>query len=111
MDITKQNINDVLLITIEDKDANLSKSEHFKEQVLNEITLGARKLIVSFERVEYIDSSFLGAMVAILKNLLPQDGKLVLIELNSDINNLFELTRLDKIFDLKDSLETALKEF
>ncbi|MHA4895133.1 STAS domain-containing protein [Pedobacter sp. PWIIR3] len=111
MNVKKQNIDDLVLLTIVDKDANLSKSENFKEIVFKEIESGTRKLIISFEHVEYLDSSFLGALVAILKNLVPKDGQLMLIELNNDIRNLFELTRLDKIFDLKNSLETALEGF
>lgn len=111
MKLKRQNINDVLVLTIEDKDANLVKSGHFKELIFAEINEGSRKIVISFEQVDYIDSSFLGALVAILKSLLPLGGKLILIELNDDIRNLFEMTRLDKIFNLQDSLETVLTEF
>ncbi|MBC7566127.1 MAG: STAS domain-containing protein [Pedobacter sp.] len=111
MNVKKQNIDDLVLLTIVDKDANLTKSENFKEIVFKEIESGTRKLIISFEHVEYLDSSFLGALVAILKNLVPKNGRLILIELDNDIRNLFELTRLDKIFELKNSLETAIEDF
>jgi anti-sigma B factor antagonist len=111
MNVKKQNIEDLVLLIIVDKDANLTKSENFKEIVFKEIESGTRKLIISFEHVEYLDSSFLGALVSILKNLVPKDGKLILIELNNDIRNLFELTRLDKIFELRNSLETAIEGF
>lgn len=111
MNINKQKIKEVLLITIEEPEANLSKSEQFKELMLQEINSGERALVISFAHVDYVDSSFLGALVATLKSLLPLNGKLVLIELNADIENLFQLTRLDKIFVVKDNLETALKEF
>lgn len=111
MKTRKQKIDDVLAIVIEEREANLSRSEQFKELVLQEINAGERKLIISFVNVDYVDSSFLGALVAILKSLLPLEGKLILIGMNDDIVNLFQLTRLDKIFILKDSLENALKEF
>ncbi|TKC09334.1 STAS domain-containing protein [Pedobacter frigoris] len=111
MKTRKQKIDGVLAIVIEEREANLSRSEQFKELVQQEINAGERKLIISFINVDYVDSSFLGALVAILKSLLPLDGKLVLIGMNDDIVNLFQLTRLDKIFSLKDSLENALKEF
>jgi anti-sigma B factor antagonist len=111
MNVKKQNIEDLVLLIIVDKDANLTKSENFKEIVFKEIESGTRKLIISFEHVEYLDSSFLGALVSILKNLVPKNGKLILIELNNDIRNLFELTRLDKIFELRNSLETAIEGF
>ncbi|WP_256006460.1 STAS domain-containing protein [Pedobacter deserti] len=108
MNINKQLRGKYLVLTIEDKDANLSNSSSFKELVVNEIESGSIHLIISFEQVKYIDSSFLGALVAILKNLVQKNGSLKLVELNSDIINLFELTRLDKIFDLRASVETAL---
>jgi len=111
MNVTKQNIDDLLILIIVDKDANLTKSENFKEIVFKEIESGSTKIIISFEHVEYLDSSFLGALVAILKKLVALQGKLTLIELNNDIRNLFELTRLDKIFDLKNSLDTAVEGF
>lgn len=111
MNLLKQNISDILIITLEEKDANLSKSEQFKELIFTDIDAGAIHLIISFEKVEYIDSSFLGALVAILKKIMILNGKLVISNLNDDILNLFELTRLDKVFNLKQSIETALQEF
>ena len=110
MDLKKENFSDVLVLTLVGKDANLARSEMFKNFVLDEIESGERKIVISFENVDYLDSSFLGALVAILKSLVSHGGKLILVELNNDIQNLFELTRLDKIFTLKNSLETALKE-
>jgi anti-sigma B factor antagonist len=111
MKTIKKEIGSALLITIEDKEANLSNSDRFKELVLEEVTKGSINLIVSFENVEYLDSSFLGALVAILKQLIPLKGKLTLINLNGDILNLFELTRLDKIFALRSSLDVALLDY
>ena len=107
MNISKEKYNRILVITIEEKEANLSKSELFKELVSHEIDNGEHEIIISFKKVAYLDSSFLGALVAILKKLLPVNGKLVLTDLNKDIENLFELTRLDKIFVLKNDLKTA----
>jgi anti-sigma B factor antagonist len=111
MKTNKKEIGNVVLITIEDKEANLSNSDRFKAMILDEVAKGAINLIISFENVEYVDSSFLGALVAILKQLLPLKGKLTLINLNGDILNLFELTRLDKVFALKSSLDDALLDY
>ena len=111
MKISKQQSGDINVITIEEKEANLSNSDEFKELILKEISAGSRKLIISFKQVEYLDSSFLGALVAILKALLPYNGKLILTDMNDDIVNLFQLTRLDKIFILHNDLENAVKEF
>jgi anti-sigma B factor antagonist len=108
MNLSKEKTNNILVFYIDEKDANLSKADRFKQLVVEEIDKGERKLIVSFKNVEYIDSSFLGALVGILKHLLPLKGQLVLSDLNGDIENLFELTRLNKIFNIKKDLTTAM---
>ncbi|TCD01708.1 STAS domain-containing protein [Pedobacter psychroterrae] len=111
MDVEKENFSDVMVLTLVAKDANLSRSDIFKEYVFEEIESGESNIVISFENVEYLDSSFLGALVAILKKLTPIGGKLVLVELNNDIQNLFELTRLDKIFIIRNSVDSAYIEF
>lgn len=111
MNIKEKNIDGILLIYIEERDANLAIAEQFKQLVLQRIASGETKLIISFKYVSYLDSSFLGTLVSILKNLLPIQGKVVMIELNADILSLFEITRLDKVFLLRESLEKALEEF
>ncbi len=111
MKIQEKKTDNILVLYIQERDANLAIAEEFKELVLNKIASGETKMIISFASVSYLDSSFLGALVSVLKNLLPLQGKVVLIELGSDILSLFELTRLDKVFILRDSLGNALQEF
>lgn len=111
MNLSKEKVNGILIVTIEEKEANLSKADRFKELISEEINSGERQLIVSFKNVEYLDSSFLGALVGLLKILLPLNGKLVLTNLNADIENLFELTRLNKIFVIKTDLTAAMLDF
>lgn len=111
MNLSKEKVNGILIITIEEKEANLSKSDRFKELVVEEINSGERNIIISFKNVLYLDSSFLGALVGILKMLLPLNGRLVISDLNADIENLFELTRLNKIFSIKEDVKTAMLDF
>lgn len=111
MKITEKEVEGVLVIHIEQKDANLSVADTFRDFIFEKITAGKTHIVISFKQVEYVDSSFLGALVAVLKKILPLNGKLILAEVNSDIHTLFELTRLDKVFILKPSLNEALKEF
>lgn len=108
MKINKQSIDGVSLVIIDEAEANLSNAEQFKKLVIDEVEKGEKKIVISFEYVEYVDSSFLGALVAVLKALLPLKGSLVLIAMNDDIINLFQLTRLNKVFVLADTLEDAL---
>jgi anti-sigma B factor antagonist len=69
----------------------------------NLIDQGNLKLMVSFENVAYVDSSFLGALVSVLKYALSKEGDVSVVNLNSDINNLFNLIRMNKVFKVYNS--------
>ncbi|WP_026903377.1 STAS domain-containing protein [Pedobacter glucosidilyticus] len=111
MKINSVKQDNCLVIYINENEANFSKSDKFKELVFQEIDQGNLNIIISFKEVNYLDSSFLGAVVAILKHLIPLNGKLVLTQLNQDIKNLFELTRLDKVFNIEYDFSEALNVF
>lgn len=88
-------------------EANMDQSDAFKQGLLNELDSGKKQILISFEDVHYIDSSFLGALVAVLKHALSIGGDLAVFGLNDNILHLFELIRMDKVFrvfkDLPDS--------
>ncbi|MGL4381512.1 MAG: STAS domain-containing protein [Vibrio sp.] len=80
----------------------------FKQQVLAVVEQNNHSVLLDFSHVDFIDSSCLGALVSILKSLNGK-GELVLCSLNSNILNLFKLTRMDRIFSIKDNRHDALK--
>lgn len=55
-------------------------------------------VVLNCEKLEYIDSTGLGALVAILKKVRLYDGNIHLKYLNPSILKVFKLTNLDKIF-------------
>ncbi|HCX00662.1 STAS domain-containing protein [Pantoea piersonii] len=71
----------------------------FKEAVAGVIQQGETALILDFSRVDFIDSSCLGALISLLK-LLSGKGQLVICALNSNIKAMFSLTRMDRVFTL-----------
>jgi anti-sigma B factor antagonist len=53
---------------------------------------------VDFARTRYIDSSGLGVLVAMAKKVKQERGTLRLHNLDEDLKTLFELTKLDTLF-------------
>ena len=82
----------------------------FKQQVLEAIDGETKNVLLDLSHVEFIDSSCLGALVSILKSVSGQ-GELVLCSLNGTIQNLFKLTRMDRIFSIKVNRQEALNLF
>ena len=93
-----------LLANLNVKEANLTISDIFKTELIAQVNAGHKLIVVNFERVTYVDSSFLGALVAGLKSAIPQKSEIAVVNLNQDIRNLFELIRMDKVFKVYEDL-------
>ena len=80
------------------------------KQVLEAIDPDTKNVLLDLNHVDFIDSSCLGALVSILKSVNGQ-GELALCSLNDTIKNLFKLTRMDRIFSIKETRQDALNTF
>lgn len=98
-------------VTIVEVDGQLivGNRQELKQRVLDELERGERKFLVDFARTGYIDSSGLGVLVSLSKKIREQGGALRLANLNDDLRTLFELTKLDTLFEIADSRERALE--
>jgi len=65
-------------------------------------------VVLNLTQVDFIDSSGLSAMVTGLKATKEKGGWLRLVGLNENISKVFELTRLNRIFDIYKNTEDSL---
>ena len=82
-----------------------------KQKILDAMDTGDRKFVIDFAQTGYIDSSGLGVLVSLAKKVREQGGDLRLAGLNDDLRTLFELTKLDTLFTLVDSVEEAVAAY
>ncbi len=101
----------LLIITILGIRATLNDAGSFRDKLLEEIQNGYKVIIVNFERVEFIDSTFLGALVVGWKKINSLDGSLVLTNLNAKVKDTFTLTQLDKKITIAATIEDAILLF
>ncbi len=88
--------------------ANSMKTESRLNEMLGE---GVLKMIIDFEKLEYLSSSGLRVIIAVEKKLKDRDGKLVLSNMSPPVENLFNITRLYDLFTIRRSLSEALAYF
>ncbi len=69
------------------------------------------KILVDLENLEYLSSAGLGNLVGLLKKSRKTNGVFKLCSLQDSIKELFQVMRLDKIFEIHDSQDTALAAF
>lgn len=77
-----------------------TKSEEFRQEIDQMVSEGAEILVVDFQQVTFMDSSGLGTLVLSLKTLRNTNVKLCLCSLNQQVKMLFELTSMDKVFEI-----------
>lgn len=100
-------------ITLVEVDGELTvgNRERFKQVVLARVESGERKFLMDFGESSYIDSTGLGALVSLSRKIREAGGRMRLTGLNEDLRTLFELTKLDTVFDLADTRAAAMTDF
>jgi anti-anti-sigma factor len=91
--------------------ATLNEAEDFKQILYREIELGWKKIIVDLMDCEFIDSTFLGTLVISLKKITGLGGSLRLVGFQPAVNQMFQLTRMDRIFESFLTRDQAIKSF
>lgn len=102
---------EILIVKIEEKRATIEFSGTLKDDLLKKIKQGNSKVIIDLSATEFVDSSFLGTLVAGLKKTASKNGDLKIVNLQEPVRSMFELTRLYKIFEIFDTVEDALNSF
>lgn len=111
MEFKSEKYKDVAVVHVYLTRATLTKAVKFKEFVTEIINEGTNKIIIDLTLCEYIDSTFLGALISLLKKVNSINGDLRLVY-NKDIPSLvFVVTRMDKVFKVFPTLEDALASF
>jgi anti-anti-sigma factor len=67
--------------------------------------------VLDFGEVEFVDSSFLGLMIVLLKRVTAEGGDLRLCRLQAPLRGIFELMRLDRLFAVYDTDTAAVESF
>ena len=67
-------------------------------------------LLLDMSRLNFVDSSGLGALLSCLRTMKGKQGQLLLFGMTKSVRALFELVRMHRIFSIYNSQEEALAE-
>ena len=95
------------VIRFEERRLDVLVAQEMKKELLKKIDNGIRRIGLDLSNVSFVDSSGLGALVAVLKNIGP-GGSLRLWGLTPEVKSVFELTQLYKVFDIYELEQDAL---
>jgi anti-sigma B factor antagonist len=90
-----------------DGDLDAGSAGEIQTTFLNVLEKGGSSLLLDLERVNYLDSSGLAALVKLYKEIRTRGGTLALCAVQRDALKIFQLTRLDKIFTIFPDADAA----
>jgi anti-anti-sigma factor len=103
-------IGGVAVISTNDRLDALAAPE-LKEMIKGQVESGKKRIVIDLGSTRFIDSSGCGVLVASLRSLLKEQGDMRIAAPNPQAQTLFQLTRLDRVFEIFDTVELALSSF
>jgi anti-anti-sigma factor len=87
---------------------------HYIQELGNELTafvapLDAPRLVIDLENVRFLSSAALGMLVTIRNAVNERGGRMCLAGVRNDVKQVFELTRMDIIFEFAETRAEAVK--
>ncbi len=107
MNFNLEKINGYDVLTIQEERIDAHNSGELKETLLQLIEKGEHRIIVELGHVRFIDSSGLGALLSGNKHIALKSGKFVLVNIQHQVYSMFELTRLNRVFEIYTGLNEA----
>ncbi len=105
--IQDRKVDDVLVVSVHDERLDAAIAVDFKDAMVDYIDAGERQIVLDLTSVHFIDSSGLGAIVAVLKSI-GHTGSIKLCNLNECVMSVFELTCMNNVFSIYGTVEGAL---
>ncbi len=68
-----------------------------------------KKMVVDFEGVKFFSSQVLGLLVEVWQKLTEYGGKVLICQINPQLNRVFKITNLDRIFEFYPDRSAAIE--
>ncbi len=107
MQLEARTLGDFLVVKILDSRLGSDRATEFKEQMRQHIREGNRAIVLDLSLVDFLDSTGLGAIVSLYKTLA-KDGSISVCGVRDSLMRMFQLTRMDRIFQIYPTAEEAV---
>ena len=85
-------------------------AQQLDDYVKSDVSDNSEHLILNMEKVPYVNSSALGVTLNIMKNLQKRRIRLLLMNINSEVEGLLKMTRVYPFFKVISSEESLIEE-
>jgi anti-sigma B factor antagonist len=110
MDLAVERMGEVAVVVLSVEELDASNARDFKRDVAPLLEANPR-VVLDLSRLRFADSSGLGAFISCLRVANASGGDLKLCGVTDHVRQVFELVRLDRIFDIYPTREDAVQAF
>src|SRR5580700_2118661 len=104
-------IRDVLVVNLTGPITLGPGTREFRQLITDTLESGRKNILLNMAEVYYIDSSGLGELVAAYTAATRRGGKLKLMKLTQRVQDVVQLTKVYRIFEVFDDETTAVRSF
>lgn len=90
-------------------EADLHTAHELRAAIMDAIDGGATSLVIDLSDTTFVDSMTLGVLLGAVKRLRPVGGSVSVVCTDPNIRRIFEITLLDRVFELHESRDAALE--
>jgi len=108
INVTKE--NGIVIVAVEGE-VDVDTSPRLRELFDEFLAEGEQSYVIDMAGVEFIDSSGLAAFVRLFKRVRIGEGDVRLCGLRPEVFKIFELTRLNRVFDIFETRAEAVGSF
>lgn len=109
MELLARTVGDMLVVTAMEQRIDAAGAIQFKDRMRELVQDPAPRVVLDLSQVTFLDSSGLGAVVAVMK-LLGPSRTLELSGLTPTVQKVFRLTRMDSVFTIHERVPGGLRD-
>ncbi|SYZ73606.1 hypothetical protein TRIP_C30043 [Candidatus Zixiibacteriota bacterium] len=110
MDIQRTDAGNVIIINLSGR-MDLNNGNRLKDEVKSILITGKTSIHLNLKNVEFVNSSGLGALVSIMKEVRIHRGRLTLSDMADYVREIFDITQLSHIFEIFPTEEDAMHSY
>lgn len=111
MTTSTRQVNEVTIVDLSGTITRAEGSAELRETIKRLAGEGHTKILLNLNAVSAIDPAGLGELVSAFSTLRDQGGELKLLHLSQSAKDLLRVTKLRKVFDVRDDEAAALQAF
>jgi anti-sigma B factor antagonist len=104
-------VGDVFVLHLQGPITLGQATERFRNLILQALDNGKMNILLNMAEVFYIDSSGLGELVAAYTTAKRRGGTLKLMKLTQRVQDVVQLTKVYRVFEVYNDEDTAVKSF